>query len=264
MSGIDSWMPLYVGKYLAATGHLTPAEHGAYLLLLMHYWSNGPLPNDDKSLAAIARTSRIAWGRGVGSTIRGFFHVGDDGRLHQRKADKELTKATDISTKRAAAARSKHHQTTTKQDANEEQTQSKCTSDAHPFVGTRAGGLQLHLPKEEDSDLRSAPKNGAVPTIRETLWRDGLPIIRSLIGKSDTQARTLLGKLLKLSHDDCARVYAALREAETLKPIDPSAWLTRAATPPDERGSQLLAATAPDPNHPELGHSRFPRPTGLF
>ena len=48
------WMPLYVADYLANTGRLSAAEHGAYLLLIMQYWT-GRLPDDDTQLA------RIAW-----------------------------------------------------------------------------------------------------------------------------------------------------------------------------------------------------------
>lgn len=51
------WMPLYIADYLADTAHLSAAEHGAYLLLIMHYWSTGGLPDDDRRLSRITRMS---------------------------------------------------------------------------------------------------------------------------------------------------------------------------------------------------------------
>ena len=41
----------HLGDYSKDTAHLTMLEDGAYLLLIMDYWTNGPLPDDDAALA---------------------------------------------------------------------------------------------------------------------------------------------------------------------------------------------------------------------
>lgn len=56
-----AWMPLYIGESLAETSHLQAGEHGGYLLLIMHYWRNGHLPEGDRQLALIAREPRAGW-----------------------------------------------------------------------------------------------------------------------------------------------------------------------------------------------------------
>lgn len=85
-------MPLYVGDYLADTGHLTTVEHGAYLLLIMHYWRVGSLPVDDAKLARIARMTATEW-RKVRKTIAAFF---DDDWKHAR-IEFEMTESERIS-----------------------------------------------------------------------------------------------------------------------------------------------------------------------
>jgi len=91
-------MPLYVGDYLGDTGHLSTAQHGAYLLLMMHYWRQGSLPEDDKQLAAITKLPLRLW-LDSKETIQMFFH---DGWRHKR-IDEELAKMERATAKRAAA-----------------------------------------------------------------------------------------------------------------------------------------------------------------
>ena len=104
MSRPDGWMPLWIGDYLADTMHLTGPEHGAYLLLLMHSWRTGPLPDDDRQLAAIARTDRATWQKEVGSTVRGFFTKTDAG-LVQKRLEAERENAAGNAERRSEAAR---------------------------------------------------------------------------------------------------------------------------------------------------------------
>jgi len=102
------WMPLYIGDYLADTAHLDAAEHGAYLLLMMHYWRNGPLPKVHKQLQQIAHLN----GRGslqILRTVLAFFDEHEDAYYHKR-IDEERQKAADnkeVQRKRTEAARAK-------------------------------------------------------------------------------------------------------------------------------------------------------------
>ncbi|MBF6987230.1 DUF1376 domain-containing protein [Cupriavidus sp. IK-TO18] len=84
----DVWMPLYIGDYLADTTRLTTEQHGAYLLLLMDYWRNGPPPNNDATLAQITRLTPAAWKKSRPALLRFFKEV--DGALHQKRIDQEL------------------------------------------------------------------------------------------------------------------------------------------------------------------------------
>ena len=92
------WMPLYVGDYLAKTTHLTTEQHGAYLLLILHYWANGGLPHDENQLMAIAKMDAGKW-YGNRVAIAKFF----DKDWRHTRIDEELAKAKNISDKRALA-----------------------------------------------------------------------------------------------------------------------------------------------------------------
>jgi uncharacterized protein YdaU (DUF1376 family) len=68
-------MPINVGDYLTVTRHLSTAERGAYLLLVIHQWTTGSLPNDDRQLARIVKLSLPKW-RKIRPVIEAFFEDG--------------------------------------------------------------------------------------------------------------------------------------------------------------------------------------------
>ena len=106
----NTWMPFYWGDYLRDTGHLSAAEHGAYILLLGHYWTTGkPLPDNDELLARIARTERGKWDE-IKAVISGFFEKRDGSWHHKRvsaelRKSKKITKARSYAGKASAASR---------------------------------------------------------------------------------------------------------------------------------------------------------------
>lgn len=88
----DTWMPLYWGDYFKDTNHLSTAEHGAYLLMIGHYWVSGkPLPDDDAKLAQITRQGVATW-RKMRDTLAEFFDC-RDGRWHHGRIEDEIQKA---------------------------------------------------------------------------------------------------------------------------------------------------------------------------
>lgn len=99
----DTWMPFYVGDYLQATSRLTTEQHGAYVLILLDYWTNGPPPNDDGVLAQIARMTPAAW-RKAKPALLGFFKV-RDGKLIQKRVEKERVRADEITEERSRAGK---------------------------------------------------------------------------------------------------------------------------------------------------------------
>lgn len=123
-----------------------------------------------------------------------------------------------------------------------------------PNRGPESGGdsLEAEADKEErkkDSEA-SLLTAGAVewPDVRTELWNDGLIILRGLTGKPEGPMRNLLGKLLKSGFDDCDLVLAKLREAASLRPAEPVAWITAAVSANGNENTKILRAAglAPD------------------
>lgn len=100
----DEWMPLNVGHYLRDTARLTRDQHGAYLLLLFAYWTNGgAIAADDAQLAATVRATRAEWRR-LKPVIAPYF-AERDGLWFNKRAERELARARGLVEKKSRAGK---------------------------------------------------------------------------------------------------------------------------------------------------------------
>lgn len=92
----------YCGDYGRDTGDLSLAQHGAYTLMLDHYYSTEkPLPSEHASLYRICRAMNKDEKEAVRAVADKFFPVSEDGLRHNPRADEEIADAQP----RIAAAR---------------------------------------------------------------------------------------------------------------------------------------------------------------
>lgn len=90
-----NYVEFYPGDYMRDTAHLSLTEHGAYVLLLLHYYATEkPLPNDNPTLFRIARSMGETEKAAVIAVADEFFPVDPiDGLRHSARADRETAKA---------------------------------------------------------------------------------------------------------------------------------------------------------------------------
>jgi uncharacterized protein YdaU (DUF1376 family) len=140
------WMPFWVGDYLADTRHLSTIEHGAYLLLMMHYWQHDGLPDDDRKLARIAGLSLKQWAT-YRPTLAEFF----DGEWRHGRLQHELS----VSLEKSTTARVKA----------EKRWKNKGTTDAVAEPGHMPGQCQSQSQshKEANASLDRAPEQPILP-----------------------------------------------------------------------------------------------------
>jgi uncharacterized protein YdaU (DUF1376 family) len=223
----DTWMPLYVGDYLSATTRLTTEQHGAYFLLLLDYWKNGPPPNDDAVLAQIARMSPAAW-RKARPALIGFFES-RDGLLNHKRVDRERVRAAEITEERSKAGKvgaAKRWQSNGKRIAN---------AIALPM----ANGQQNDAPSQSHSssseeliasttvDVSAGPtdkpltKHEVIEAWQTRMVPQGFPSIRKMTAQRDRQ---LKARLRDSTLDEWQQAMAAMERSAFCRGENDRGW----------------------------------------
>lgn len=161
-------MPMYWGDYARDTGHLDATSHGAYLMLIKHYWCTGePLVDDDDELWRVSCCdSKRDWLRIRPRVVR--FFKQDDGLLRHDRVDRELAKAMSITGQRRVAGLASAK---ARREANENSTH----VDTPVELPSQQNAVQLQPQsqrEEKSTPLRGVSKAGQKPkTACDPNWR---------------------------------------------------------------------------------------------
>jgi len=150
-----TWYPHFMADYESDTQHLSLIEHGAYRLLLDYYYKHKkPLPANASILHRVCRAFADDEQAAIQNVLDQFFVLKKDG-WHQKRADAEIDKASEISAKRAAAAKVKH----SKQKEIGTRITSKNGTKKAAENGS-ANALQMHtqLTTHNNKEIHSSPK----------------------------------------------------------------------------------------------------------
>ncbi len=216
------WMPLYIADYLGDTTHLGAAEHGAYLLLIMHYWLTcGTIPDDDRQLARIVRMAPGEWKR-VRPIIQAFF---SNGWQHHR-IDGEIAKANAKHERRQGAGKAGGIAKAIAQQkpSNATDLLEQCSSNA--------------LASSSQPERKIPEANASGPTQAE-LERDLFKRGRQVCGKA---SGGLIASLLKAKQHDVALARSVIEMASTKNdPREYVAASTRSTTQNGKRSATMEA-----------------------
>lgn len=187
------WMPFYVGDYLGDTQRLTTEQHGAYLLLILDYWRNGPAPDEDAVLQQITKLDKAGWKRNRAALAR-LFQVGDGVWRHKR-IDRELVDAQSNSERRSskakAAAQARWANAASNAPSIPQALPEECPS---PSPSPKEEGSDTDVSGSVAADDEPAlPEQSPTPDPLKVMFDSGIRLF-ALEGKSDRVARPLLGK----------------------------------------------------------------------
>ncbi|HCY61538.1 MAG TPA: hypothetical protein DHV59_01580 [Oxalobacteraceae bacterium] len=106
MANPNYWYARHFKDYAEKTAHLSMVEHGAYTLLLDHYYqTGGKLMANAMALLRVCRCQTDDERIAVQSVLDQFFFLGDDGMYHNKRADKEMGVAANVSAARSQAGK---------------------------------------------------------------------------------------------------------------------------------------------------------------
>lgn len=243
-------LPLFTDALLGDTTHLTQAEFGAYMLMLITAWRapGCALSADDVYLSRISRSNANRNWRQIKASVMPFWTLGPDGLYRQKRLSSERLRSqrnAEYARRAGNASALKRHETrstavaavlqpnvngkaTTPSsrvlEGKEERKQDAVSTPSAPLgsgVELPGNSRQLKMPDIPLHQVR--PENGDWSF---ALFRQGLAWLSGATQQTPVQLRPLVGRWLKQFGDDHRGLFDLMAIAQRNAVADPRAWIS--------------------------------------
>ena len=216
-------LPLWTDAYLADTRHLSQAEHGAYMLLLMTAWRSPDcsLPDDDEMLARYACCDRRTWARQK-PVIMAMWTL-ENGRWRQKRLQQEREFLASRRSKLVEAGRRganvRDANKALKNNETDEARLKRCLSPEEAPTPTTSTLLSddKRVTQHDDADLQAASD-----AWNELAAEAGLPAMQVLTKPRRTKLRARLTECGGL--DGWAYALGKVRDSPFLRGQNKTGW----------------------------------------
>lgn len=205
-------MPLWTDAYLADTRHLTQAEHGAYMLLLMEAWRRPhcTLPDNDSLLARLSGSPSIEAWLLLKPMVMAFWSLDERTReWTQKRLKKERKFVEKNRAQKRQAARKRWKQT---------ENDNAAASSPHVQPTPTPTPLYSVSSKKEDTAPNGADHSPEAD-VKRRVYEAGKAALGASAGGMITKAIAQLGL------GDVAEVLDDMRKEQ---PLESRAWFTKA------------------------------------
>lgn len=179
MANPNFWYARRYKDYAEKTAHLSLIEHGAYTLLLDHYYESRSksqafaLANGEANLSALFRVCRSQADDerdAIRSVVAQFFHPGEDGYLHNMAADRELAKAANVSAARSEAGKEGAEKKKKKRESQAidvaiAEANEQAKAEAIASANAQQTATQTHIQSQTQSQQTLLPTEVAKPVV---------------------------------------------------------------------------------------------------
>lgn len=211
----------FLGDYARDTAHLSMLEHGAYRLMLDHYYATGKsLPADKALLYRICNASGKAERGAVDLVAQAFFPVNGDGTRHNPRADREIAETNAYAQAQAVRANKRWKKQADMPTHMPVHVPTQCPDDAsHSHSNSKT------KPSEPDGSL-------------DAIWNEGVSLLTAK-GLADSTARKFIGMLCKRhsANDVADAIQAAAGK------VDPKGYISRILQDKPLKGAPVSRAT---------------------